>query len=389
MSDFIYRYRPINSFSIRELAEGSCYFASPSQFNDPFDCQNLVRFDALTHKETQDLLSRYLSQWKMSQADRDAWLEYLTKGNPSKRRLTRLADFEEHLKMLIDGYGVLCLSEKSDDILMWSHYADSHKGMCLVFEEEAISKRFICHSVKYKNNYPRFKDCLTNQGRINLGPIFLTKSKHWAYEKEVRLLVEAGFIPESGSGRCLEMPLGALVGIIFGCQTTSQDKEIIKEIVKNKKGIKFWEARKSLTAYSLIINQEAPILSWEQLGDLPDAITLDYNENPHPSRSIPSDVISEYERLKSLGDVVVWATAKYCGIKIEKFECMWTPEELQEAKLCTSPEGIAMEYRGKKDLIFVYKHDDMAAVNYWIQKFTSTVCGVMNVSIATTDAIWE
>ena len=32
------------------------------------------------------------------------------------------------------GRGVCCLSEKHDDVLMWSHYSNGHKGFCLKFE---------------------------------------------------------------------------------------------------------------------------------------------------------------------------------------------------------------------------------------------------------------
>jgi hypothetical protein len=30
--------------------------------------------------------------------------------------------------------GIYCVSTNYDDVLMWSHYADSHKGICLEFD---------------------------------------------------------------------------------------------------------------------------------------------------------------------------------------------------------------------------------------------------------------
>lgn len=30
--------------------------------------------------------------------------------------------------------GIACFSAKVDDLLMWSHYADGHRGFCLEFE---------------------------------------------------------------------------------------------------------------------------------------------------------------------------------------------------------------------------------------------------------------
>ncbi len=35
-----------------------------------------------------------------------------------------------------DTIGILCFTEKNDNLLMWSHYANSHKGFVLEFYPE-------------------------------------------------------------------------------------------------------------------------------------------------------------------------------------------------------------------------------------------------------------
>ncbi|MBL7103181.1 MAG: DUF2971 domain-containing protein [Bacteroidales bacterium] len=35
-----------------------------------------------------------------------------------------------------DHYGILSLSAKWDNILIWGHYAEKHKGFCIGFNEE-------------------------------------------------------------------------------------------------------------------------------------------------------------------------------------------------------------------------------------------------------------
>ena len=70
--------------------------------------------------------------------------------------------FEERNKINLYERGVCCFSEKKDDILMWSHYADGHKGFCLefitpkhnrdqevIYNQERLSARF---KEKYSNN---------------------------------------------------------------------------------------------------------------------------------------------------------------------------------------------------------------------------------------------
>ena len=45
-----------------------------------------------------------------------------------------------------------CFSKRNDSILMWSHYADSHKGVCFEFDYE--SPYF--YDVLYENKIPEF-----------------------------------------------------------------------------------------------------------------------------------------------------------------------------------------------------------------------------------------
>ena len=40
------------------------------------------------------------------------------------------------VNVLSNGHGVLCFSESWRSTLMWAHYGDKHKGMCLGFEIE-------------------------------------------------------------------------------------------------------------------------------------------------------------------------------------------------------------------------------------------------------------
>ncbi len=57
-----------------------------------------------------------------------------------KEFMIKRNDFVEQMKKLVydikDSLLVSCFSETCDSILMWSHYADSHKGVCIEFENE-------------------------------------------------------------------------------------------------------------------------------------------------------------------------------------------------------------------------------------------------------------
>lgn len=395
MINRLYRYRAINKFSISELTEALYYFASPFEFNDPFECKNVHKFSDLPDRETKLILKKYFKTalFGWSQQDKDGYLEYLTNGNEDIRRLNRLHDFEAYIRSRLEGYGVYCLSKKPDDILMWSHYADSHKGMCLVFDANIISKHFNCQPVKYKNAYPSFKQCLdSRKHQLNLAPLILTKSKHWKYESEVRLIVEPESINEEGTKRLIKIPSNALVGVIFGCESSYHDKEIIREILKSKsRKVEFYDARKSSIEFSLVINPEKGILAWEQLSEVPYSIYIPYTALTvkNDTQETPPEIQARYLKMWSPGDVVVWATGKYCGIKIEEFEKVWQPELLKGAKLtlCQTSDkmyDVVIKYRGKTETIFQVYDDESRwhreVAKDWLVRFGLMLERVMNIT---------
>ncbi len=92
--------------------------------------------------------------------------------------------------------GILCLTESFDNLTMWSHYADNHKGFVLGFNPEKNitdpAKCFIkLKKINYTYNRPSItyfdfsKDKKTRKHNL-INDIFYTKGKDWAYENEWR-----------------------------------------------------------------------------------------------------------------------------------------------------------------------------------------------------------
>lgn len=76
-------------------------------------------------------------------------------------------------------YGMLCFSRNWTNPVLWSHYADSHRGICLGFEvdEESISP------VSYVSERTPLSLPLT-QDRMK--QLLFTKYRDWGYEEEFR-----------------------------------------------------------------------------------------------------------------------------------------------------------------------------------------------------------
>ncbi len=88
-----------------------------------------------------------------------------------------------------ENWGVLCFSRSWENPLLWSHYADKHRGVCLGLD---VSDKWITE-VTYSSSRFRceLEAALASPG--DGGPLtrllFSTKFKDWTYEDEVRVLI--------------------------------------------------------------------------------------------------------------------------------------------------------------------------------------------------------
>ena len=114
-----------------------------------------------------------------------------------------------------------CSTSREDNILMWSHYGDSHKGTCIRYPMLDIIKTIendkgigICFygKVKYKRNRPvfsipfttfRFVDIQLAILRFNIICMF-EKYKDWGYENEFRFLIIPSSPASSGYASTLK-----------------------------------------------------------------------------------------------------------------------------------------------------------------------------------------
>jgi hypothetical protein len=84
-------------------------------------------------------------------------------------------------------YRVYCLGPDSGNLLMWAHYADNHRGVCLEFDTRDEVMCFPLR-VEYSAQFPVMR-AYTTDLVDNLVPL-LSKSDVWAYEREYRLIAQ-------------------------------------------------------------------------------------------------------------------------------------------------------------------------------------------------------
>ena len=127
---------------------------------------------------------------------------------------------QENLEKMVYHTGVCSFAGDPLSILMWSHYAANHEGVCLQFELARDPRYFAAAlSVDYTDDYP-IVNWVTD---MDYTIVLFRKHTGWKYERERRIV-----IPES-AGTFFEFRPAALSGIIIGCRASDQTIEQLPE----------------------------------------------------------------------------------------------------------------------------------------------------------------
>lgn len=176
------------------------------------------------------------------------WLSHTNSFNdPVDPSIKQFKKYKEDYNYLLDSIKVGCLTTKKDNTLMWSHYADKHRGICIEYDIGKIYEKdnLIINKVNYKMPIITHKSIVDKEtleidNIKRLIELFSIKSNEWKYEKEYRILYYDK--ERKKDGVLIDCPIKS---ICFGTETSEDDKNLIYEIVKNKKGnkIEFKEAK--------------------------------------------------------------------------------------------------------------------------------------------------
>jgi len=218
----LYSFRTINDCVKNDLKYDQLSLSDTNKFNDPFDT----------------LLFNYLDYRKNAIKEKSGYDIY------------PLRDAYKYIKIrcfVKDKIDTKFDTKRAiQNILMWSHYANSHKGICIryKFNHKEIDK----YRAKFKFSnwlevdYKSDIDLESVESR-SLELLFATKKECWNYENEVRLI---HFDPECKS-EFKQLPLkeidSKVEAIFFGCKCSAEDKITIKELLEGQ-NVEFFEFNK-------------------------------------------------------------------------------------------------------------------------------------------------
>lgn len=210
-------------YLLENIEKGQLFFNNIFNMNDPFEG---------------------IFRYKLS-SDKAKFAEFYLKYFSEPEKLDYYFENKNELSILINrtfewrfkNNSICCFSDVEclTDILMWAHYSDKHKGVCLVFDEpltfvtppelNTIDKIVFHptgpHKISYVENYldeDPFEKKLTQRNFLT------TKFKTWDYEKEYRFIS-----PVSGAFR---FDKNSLKEIVLGLNCDVATMEALTSILK-------------------------------------------------------------------------------------------------------------------------------------------------------------
>lgn len=250
----LFHYRRCSEYTIEAFRENKIYFNTANNFNDPYDCLVYCDIDAISRNITNMIefpniqrLQKNINsigfvdtkpvQMPKEKAEqlietlRGKDLQIIVDSIPKESWGALASILKDTVKELATSYKnyyqtempLVCLSEKYNNVLMWAHYADNHKGFVIEYDSNTLKTDCMqCPQGKDFTTCPEWKQVMllpilyTNQrydatqyiydntlikifnmAGIKSGwqlkddfaqyKINIFKQKSWAYEKEWRL----------------------------------------------------------------------------------------------------------------------------------------------------------------------------------------------------------
>jgi len=249
----LFRYRPLNAYTLLELANETVYIQSPLNFNDPYD--SWTKFSAMagirdnsSKKIFKDALLPHYPENQLDEIFKSPdWFENLyelvfqSTGidvlnvalQPTLEALNQKAATTGQQIMK-----VCCFTEVNNSLAMWAHYADEYAGICVEYD----MTRFQCEDIQRTRMFPVFYDAeladytdyFLNNSFSPKKDIFLEGSLHklseWSYEREWRFNIGNGVFDED-----VNYQFPAISSIYMGYRLPDKYKASLLNIAQVKK----------------------------------------------------------------------------------------------------------------------------------------------------------
>jgi len=265
----LFKYRAFNNLTLDIIIADNLFYADPSTFNDPLDTRPSLNTDlsasdleravrkfverrvgaemkaaAKTIKYKGPKTMDQISRLSRLQADRVISEINYNANDPSYETQDPLRyllgrQLEKELLLQYDK-GIVSLAQRVTCPLMWSHYGDQHRGVCIGYSVPSDAHQHL-HKVEYggkrlvdASKVLAMLDGDKDAGRQVDEAVLLRKAGSWRYEQEWRLI---------GARGLQDSPL-ELEEVTFGMRCTEAVKyAVIAALDDRSRPVRFYEMR--------------------------------------------------------------------------------------------------------------------------------------------------
>ncbi len=167
------------------------------------------------------------------------------------------AGFERWRGAMDIDHGLLCFSSKATNPVLWSHYAENHRGVCLAFdvpdhlllEVQYVSKRGRIDVDAFIGSDGEAGECLIRRA-------LATKYTHWRYENEWRVFISLDHEAREGDLYFADFgPEIRLRQVIVGPKSTITREEVA-DALGDLQGVEAYKARLAFQSFTVVKNRD-------------------------------------------------------------------------------------------------------------------------------------
>ncbi len=157
--------------------------------------------------------------------------------------------------------GLLCFSADWKNPVIWAHYSDKHRGLCLGFEIPAMKEdpkadagyvKYVQHLSPFPSNFESMSE--SKHDSFARSALF-TKYQDWAYEKEIRVWSQLTnedkgfyFVPFGEAMRLTE--------VIIGQRCTVSKAQILSALGELVGEVKIGKARAAYDKFEMVEDEQ-------------------------------------------------------------------------------------------------------------------------------------
>jgi Protein of unknown function (DUF2971) len=283
-----YKYSTLST-AMKILNSHSFQWSSPLKFNDPFDCQTPLTGEIDEDEFAHELCEAFIKvvytdtpldtkfdvglfqdlnnlRANRDDIDKKKLIQRITKSSLISANLLKSSrdKFNDEIVKIASHASIFCVSEIIDNIVMWSHYADQHRGVAfrLGCIDELDNLLLKAKKIQYVDTFPKFPTTkeyanhLTGLKTVDQLAIAknipFIKHKDWKYEKEWRVwypLLDAS----AGTGVDYRIEnIRIFEELYLGCNINKDDADKIIYLARRKfPDMKIYQAKCSNKRYGL------------------------------------------------------------------------------------------------------------------------------------------